>query len=199
MGAEKSNTRLALKLAGIAVAMFGFGYALVPLYNVFCDITGLNGKTGRVRAENVSAEDIDPDRIITVEFDTNINGDLPWEFKSRQWQVQVHPGEIGEAFFTAENTADFSIVGQAIPSVAPAEASIYFNKTECFCFSQQTLAGGERRDMPVRFVVDPALPGDIEELTLSYTFFKAPDQKLEARAEPADKKQRKQFVTRKRG
>lgn len=174
--ASNPNIRVAKKLALIAVAMFGFGYVLVPIYNVFCDVTGLNGKTGELSAAEAEKLTIARDRQVTVTFDTNVNGELPWKFKAKQVKVTVHPGEVTEVMFMAENMSDREIVGQAIPSVAPAKASIYFNKTECFCFSQQTLEPKESRDMPVRFVIDPAMPEEITTLTLSYTFFQAPDQ-----------------------
>lgn len=177
---EDANSRLALKLAGVALAMFGFGYALVPLYDVFCDITGLNGKTGRISVNDTRAEKAVSDRQVTVQFDTNVNGPLPWEFKALQHSMKVRPGELETALFTIENKAGHSVVGQAIPSVSPGQASLYFNKTECFCFTQQTLAGNEKMEIPVRFVVDPDLPEAIEVLTLSYTFFKAPEQKSSA-------------------
>jgi cytochrome c oxidase assembly protein subunit 11 len=170
------NIRLALKLGATAVAMFGFGYALVPLYDVFCEITGLNGKTGVVDAADARASVVDDSRLVTVEFDSNVNGALPWRFGPMQKNVQVHPGQITEVLYFAENTSDRPVVGQAVPSVAPTPASVYFNKTECFCFTQQTLAPGERRIMPVRFIVDPDMPGRYTTLTLSYTFFEAPAQ-----------------------
>jgi len=169
------TSRTAGKLAILAIAMFGFGYALVPLYNVFCDITGLNGKTGTIAQEEASKLVTDIDRLVTVEFDTNVNGALPWTFQARAQKLKVHPGEIADAIFVVENNSDRLIVGQAIPSVAPAQASLYFNKTECFCFTKQTLAPHERREMLVRFVVDSELPRKISTLTLSYTFFLAPD------------------------
>ncbi len=171
-----------MKLAGIALAMFGFGYALVPLYDVFCDITGLNGKTGRISVNDVRAEATVSDRRVTVQFDTNVNGPLPWDFKALQHSMKVRPGELGTARFTIENKAGYNVVGQAIPSVSPGQASLYFNKTECFCFTQQTLAGNEKMDIPVSFVVDPDLPEDIEVLTLSYTFFMAPEQKASVKS-----------------
>ena len=174
--ASGSNTRVAMKLAAVAFAMFGFGYLLVPVYNVFCDITGLNGKTGELSAQEANTLGVVEDRIITVTFDTNINGGLPWEFKPRQREVTVHPGEVREVMFYAKNKTDKAIVGQAVPSVAPAKASVYFNKTECFCFTQQTLEPNEGRDMPVRFVIDPNLPDGVSTVTLSYTFFQAPEQ-----------------------
>jgi cytochrome c oxidase assembly protein subunit 11 len=173
---DDKNKKLAMKLAMIAVVMFGFGYVLVPIYNVFCDVAGLNGKTGELSTAEANKLKVAKDRVITVTFDTNVNGDLPWKFKAKQVSVKVHPGEAREVMFWAENTADRKIVGQAIPSVAPAKASVYFKKTECFCFSQQTLAPKESRDMPVRFVIEPDVPEEIKTLTLSYTFFEAPGQ-----------------------
>lgn len=186
---KNDNQRLALKLAGVTVAMFGFGFAMVPLYNVFCDITGLNGKTGRISASAAAEQERAREtRLITVEFDTNVNG-LPWDFRPKQQSLKVRPGELREAVFVAANRAGTAIVGRAVPSVAPAEASVYFNKTECFCFSEQTLAANEQRDMPLRFVIDPDLPEEIEVLTLSYTFFLAPGQELNARVTPDNEKQ----------
>ena len=176
------NSTLALKLGATALAMFGFGYALVPFYDVICEITGLNGKTGVATAAEI-AVGVDAHRVVTVEFDSNVNGTLPWKFGPLQKKVRAHPGQITEALFFAENTSDRAVVGQAVPSVAPAPASIYFNKTECFCFTQQTLAPGERRVMPVRFIVDPDMPDQYTTLTLSYTFFMAPDQTAAARPE----------------
>lgn len=173
---EKDNTtRTALRLSIFAIAMFGFGYALVPLYDVFCEITGLNGKTGVISQEKAGAAGVDESRLVTVQFDTNINGDLPWAFSSSMNRIQVHPGQITDVYFVVENQADEPVAGQAIPSVAPGQASLHFNKTECFCFTQQTLGPHERKEMLVRFVVDPALPKKISMVTLSYTFFMAPD------------------------
>lgn len=171
----QGTSRTVGKLVIVTMTMFGFGYALVPLYNVFCEITGLNGKTGTITQEEANKLVADTDRLVTVEFDTNINGALPWTFKAQAHKLKVHPGEIAEAVFLVENQSDHPIVGQAIPSVAPAQASLYFNKTECFCFVRQTLAPHERREMLVRFVVDSGLPDKISTLTLSYTFFMAPD------------------------
>ncbi len=166
------------KLAVFALAMFGFGYALVPLYDVLCDITGLNGKTGEITAESVSELVVDYDRTVTVEFDTNVNSALPWKFKAVDKKLVVHPGKVTEAVFIAVNTSASEITGQAVPSVAPAQASLYFNKTECFCFSRQTLAAHEQKEMVVRFVVETDLPKKISTLTLSYTFFVAPEEKV---------------------
>lgn len=183
---EQANERLALKLAAVAIGMFGFGYALVPLYEVVCEYTGLGGRTGSISADEAESLGVDRDRQVVVEFDTNVNGSLPWSFASLQRRVTVHPGAITEVHFVVENTANRAVVGQAVPSVAPAKASPYFNKTECFCFTQQTLAPGERREMPVRFVVDTDLPAGVNTVTLSYTFFEAPDAVAEIAATAPD-------------
>ena len=172
-GASKTAGKLTL----IAIAMFGFGYAMVPIYNVFCDITGLNGKTGVISASDAERTAVDQNRLVTVQFDTNVNDELPWEFKASAHEVSVHPGKATDVIFVVKNKTDQQVIGQAIPSVAPAQASLYFNKTECFCFTQQTLAPNERKEMLVRFVVDPELPEKISTVTLSYTFFMAPESK----------------------
>lgn len=168
---KKANRQTAIKLLLVSVGMFGFGYALVPLYDVFCDITGLNGKTGEISVSEADRVVVDTARLITVEFDTNVNSQLPWEFKSEKRKMLVHPGEINEAIFYVRNLTKTRITAQAVPSVAPSQASLYFNKTECFCFTNQMLEAGEYKAMPVRFVVDPGLPESIQVLTLSYTFF----------------------------
>ncbi len=151
--------------------MFGFGFALVPLYNVFCDITGLNGKTGVVGAEQVRAYEVDESREITVEFVTTLNQGLNWEFAPALRKMKVHPGKVYNTVFVARNRNPEDMIGQAVPSVMPSVASRYFNKTECFCFVNQSFQAGERREMPVSFVIDPALPGNVDTVTLSYTFF----------------------------
>jgi cytochrome c oxidase assembly protein subunit 11 len=172
---EKSINNTVRNLLFLTVAMFGFGYALVPLYNVFCEVTGLNGKTGQISFENAANTEADKSRTVAVSFDTNIR-DMPWEFKANESKVLVHPGELGEATFIVKNTSDREIIGRAIPSVAPTVASVYFNKTECFCFTEQVLAAGETREMKVRFVIDTKIPDRFSTLTLSYTFFAIPEQ-----------------------
>ncbi len=179
-----NSDRIATKLAVFALAMFGFGYALVPLYDVLCDVTGLNGKTGEITAEAVNDLVVDYDRTVTVEFDTNVNSELPWQFEALDKKLVVHPGEVTEAVFVAVNTAATAVTGQAIPSVSPSQASLYFNKAECFCFTQQTLAAHERKEMLVRFVVEADLPKKISTLTLSYTFFVAPESGKVSTATP---------------
>ncbi len=172
------GSNISAKLAVFAVAMFGFGYALVPLYDVFCEVTGLNGKTGEITVEVVNELVIDRDRTVTVQLDTNVNSELPWKFEAVDKKLLVHPGELTEAVFIAVNTSAVAVTGQAVPSVAPAQASLFFNKTECFCFSRQTLAANEQKEMLVRFVVATDLPKKISTLTLSYTFFAAQEQEL---------------------
>ncbi len=167
---KQNNQRLLWRMLIVAVAMFGFGYLMVPIYNVFCDITGLNGKTGSVDAQSLDGK-VDLSRTITVEFVTSLNETMPWEFRPAVTRMQVHPGEIGTTSFYARNMTGQAMVGQAIPSVSPSAAAAHFNKTECFCFTQQRFEAGQGMDMPVRFVVDKDLPKEIKTLTLSYTFF----------------------------
>jgi len=172
---QDKNIVTAAKLGLVSVAMFGFGYALVPLYDVFCDMTGLNGKTGEISVAQAGEITVDTSRLVTVEFDTNVNSRLAWEFKAEKRKIQVHPGQVAEAVFIATNMTENQVIGRAVPSVAPSKASLYFNKTECFCFSQQALGPGESKHMTVRFVVDPELPESINMMTLSYTFFPSVD------------------------
>lgn len=169
--AQANTGRLALKLVALVFVMFGFGFALVPLYDVFCDITGLNGKTDRIAATEASALSVDESRWVTVQFDGNVNSGLPWEFAPEVKSMKVHPGEVAYAEYWAENLSSKAVIGQAVPSVAPGEASRHFAKTECFCFTEQKLEPGERKLMPVQFVVASDLPEDIKILTLSYRFY----------------------------
>ena len=175
---KNNATKTAKKLGLVAVAMFGFGYLMVPIYNILCEVTGINGKTGRITQSQVNANDVDVDRFVTVEFDTNVNPNLSWTFKAVEFKQQVRPGEIAEAVFVVENESNKIVVGQAVPSVAPEQASLFFNKTECFCFTNQELAPGEKKDMIVRYVVDSDLPDKITTMTLSYTFFKASEKAI---------------------
>ena len=158
------------KMVGVALAAFGFAFALVPLYRIACEkVFGVRLEQGPVQAGKVSDKQ---DRWITVQFDGGVNSKLPWNFKPEQATLRVQPGRQYEALFFARNDGDRAIVGNAVPSVAPARASGYFSKTECFCFTAQTLQAGESRDMPVRFIVDPDLPAGVKTITLSYTFYK---------------------------
>ncbi|MDX1755974.1 MAG: cytochrome c oxidase assembly protein [Marinobacter sp.] len=166
----RSNARvIAWCLAGV-VGMFGFGFAMVPLYEVFCDITGINGKTGG-RYESVGQLERDETRTVEVQFIAQNGPGMPWVFKPVTRSVEVHPGEATTVTFYAENPTTDEMVGQAVPSLAPAEGTLYFHKTECFCFNQQTLQAGETVRMPLVFIVDQALPEHIHKLTLSYTLY----------------------------
>jgi cytochrome c oxidase assembly protein subunit 11 len=166
--AQRHDNRLLLaKLSVVVVAMFGFGYALVPFYEKICDVTGLRNIA---RADPVRNTQVDTTRDVRIEFDSNIRK-LPWQFRALTPVVDVHPGELRQVMFEIVNGTDRVLTGQAIPSYGPPHAAQYFRKLECFCFSQQTLQPGERRQMPVVFVVDAALPADVATITLSYTFF----------------------------
>lgn len=162
---------LVAKLTGLAVLMFGFGYLLVPLYDKFCEVTGLGGRTGDAVVESTLSGEVDTDRTVLVHFDANINSGLPWEFEPEESMMEVHPGKLYETSYTARNRSDGAVVAQAVPSVAPGQASLYFNKTECFCFTEQMLEAGETRRMPVRFYVDTNLPRRVDMVTLSYIIY----------------------------
>jgi cytochrome c oxidase assembly protein subunit 11 len=142
----------------------------VPLYNVICQITGIGGKVPLTAAQQ-SAEHVDTARLVTMEFLTNTNQYMPVEFHTEQARLEIHPGQQYRGLFYARNERDGAMVGQAVPNVAPGIAAAHLHKLECFCFNKQTLKPGERREMPVVFVIDPALPKDISTITLSYTFF----------------------------
>ena len=166
------NTRGIAKLVGVALGAFAFTFALVPLYRIACEkVFGVRLERGPASAQVAAAQPAAA-RIVTVEFDGGVNSKLPWGFHPNVRSMQVRLGEQYETTYYARNQSARAIVGSAVPSVAPARASGYFSKTECFCFTAQTLAAGEARDMPVRFIVDPALPADVKTVTLSYTFFK---------------------------
>jgi len=155
----------------VALGAFGFTFALVPMYRIACEkVFGIRLERGAGDAQAQAAPAAA--RLVTVQFDGSVNSKLPWDFKPHQLSMKVRPGEQYETTYYARNTTDRAIVGSASPSVAPARASGYFNKTECFCFTAQTLQAGESREMPVRFIVDPNLPADVHTITLSYTFFK---------------------------
>ena len=170
---NEGNKKVVQNLLFATLGMFCFGFALVPLYDVFCEYTGLNGKTG---VQYVSEEQmqIDTTREIKVEFLANLNDGMPWEFKPLTYSVKVHPGEATRVEYIAKNNTDRDIIGRATPSVTPGQAAGYFQKTECFCFTEQLLKAGEEKLMPVVFIVDPAIDEDVHEITLSYTFFIKP-------------------------
>ncbi|HSX64105.1 MAG TPA: cytochrome c oxidase assembly protein [Pseudoxanthomonas sp.] len=166
-----SNSAGLLKLVGVALTVFVLTFSLVPLYRIACEkVFGIRLEQGPGQAR--AAAEAKKARTVTVQFDGGVNSKLPWAFHPEQLSMQVVPGELYEAQYFARNDGERAIVGSAVPSVAPARASGYFTKTECFCFTAQTLQAGETRDMPVRFIVDPDLPADVKTITLSYTFFK---------------------------
>ena len=183
MNAQR-NVRGIAKLVAVAIGAFAFTFALVPLYRIACEkVFGVRLERGPADAQ--AAVRPGQGRVVTVLFDGGVNSKLPWGFHPNARQMKVRVGEQYETTYFARNQSDRAIVGSAVPSVAPARASGYFSKTECFCFTAQRLAAGESRDMPVRFIVDPALPADVHTLTLSYTFYKndALTAELQARAE----------------
>ena len=169
---RRKGRRQVLMLAGLAVGMFGFAFALVPLYNVFCELTGLNGKTGGQAVYAAAGAGAVVDREVTVQFLGHVGKGMPWEFRPTEGKLKVRPGEMHTTNFYARNRAGGTVTGQAVPSVAPGQAALYLNKTECFCFRQQTLAAGEELEMPVSFFVDPDLPEHIRTISLSYTLFR---------------------------
>ncbi|MDJ0761120.1 MAG: cytochrome c oxidase assembly protein [Woeseiaceae bacterium] len=166
---KTENRKLLTRLLGMTVVMFGFGFALVPLYDVFCEITGFGGRTNTEAAAAVEAPDLD--REIRVEFVTTVNDYAPWELKPDADSMIVHPGKLYFATFTAENLTDKEKIGQAVPSVAPIAAAEHFQKLECFCFENQEFAAKESRAMPLQFIVDPDIPEYVDTITLQYTFF----------------------------
>jgi cytochrome c oxidase assembly protein subunit 11 len=176
---RSQNLKMVGKLAVVAAGMFGFGYALIPIYRHICEMTGINilalserqvpgGSAGAAggRADN---SQVDASRTITVEFDANARG--PWEFRPAQRSLQVHPGELATVMYEFQNVQNRAMSAQAIPSYAPRQAAAHFNKLECFCFKQYTLQPGEKKQWPVAFVIDPKLSKDVTTITLSYTFF----------------------------
>ena len=179
MNTEKAVKKLSLKMLLIVIGMFGFGFALVPIYDVFCDITGLNGKTENeafVPADQL----IDTSRLVTVQFITTNNDQMVWEFRPEIFTVKAHPGQEILTSFFASNPTNQSMIGQAIPNVSPGRAAVYFHKTECFCFEKQILDGGESIKMPVKFIIDRDLPDNVNTITLSYTLFDITTAEAEA-------------------
>ncbi len=173
---DTQNYKMVGKLLLVVVGMFGFGFALVPLYDVFCDVTGLNGKTN-AKAVAFNAMEVDESRTITVEFITRTNTGMPWEFTAQTQRIKVHPGELHQVAFYVRNPARRDMVAQAIPSVSPGLAALYLNKTECFCFNQQPLLAGQEAYMPMQFYIDSQLPQDIQYLTLQYTLYDVTERK----------------------
>lgn len=196
MALQRENLKMVGKLGVITLGMFAFGYALVPMYKAICEATGINVLAIGERqvpgyANPLPANtQVDASRTITVEFDVNVRG--PWHFKPAVRSLQVHPGELTTVLYEFQNVQDRTMAAQAIPSYAPKQAMAHFNKLECFCFTQYTLAPGEKKEWPVAFVIDPKLPKDVTTITLSYTFFEvggpvpaAPEDVATRAAEPA--------------
>ena len=178
MGLRHTNLLMLRKLVVVALGMFGFGYALVPLYVAICEATGINilalgekelSGSGNARLAKPQNSQLDTSRTITVEFDANARG--PWHFKPMQNSLQVHPGEMATVMYEFQNVQDRTMSAQAIPSYAPQQSGPHFNMVECFCYNQYTLAPGEKKQWPVVFVVDKKLSKDVTTITLSYTFF----------------------------
>ncbi|MDH5360058.1 MAG: cytochrome c oxidase assembly protein [Gammaproteobacteria bacterium] len=180
---KQANSRVMRKLLIAAVAMFGFGFALVPLYNAMCDVLGLNGRFIAIeqgtydgsKAQSMISS-VDETRTITVEFLASTAHNSPWEFRSMTSSMRLHPGEIKEVNFFAKNLLPTALVAHAVPSLSPGKAVKYFTKMECFCFQQQTFKAGEEKMMPLRFFVDPHLPRDVNTITIAYTFFESKKQ-----------------------
>ena len=162
-----------LRLSAGAAAMFAFGFAMVPLYDVLCDLTGFNGRSSNMVLASSVTED-PQDRTVTVELLTTVNGARGYTFSTATPRLSVQPGKLYTVEFVAQNTRDHAVVAQAVPSVAPWNAAKHLRKTECFCFQQQPFAAGEQKRMPMRFMLDPELPAEVDIVTLSYTFFDAP-------------------------
>lgn len=180
-----------IKLFAVPVLMFGFGYLMVPLYDVFCDVTGLNGKSGsltRVASDQDVAEATSKvsSRRVEVQFLSIVNQSAPWQFKPKQFSMQVELGKPYTTTYVAQNLLNQPVISQSVPSVSPSEAATHFNKMECFCFTEQAFTANEQREMPLTFVVDPSLPEDVDTITLSYTLFTKKAQE-EAQQKTADK------------
>ena len=169
---ERANRRMFTRLSIVAVAMFGFGFALVPFYDKICVALGINSLVARSEAAPSNTQ-VDTARTVTIEFDANVHG-MPWRFQPAVRHMAVHPGQLVQVDFEVANVRSSPVTGQAVASYGPALAGRYFRKLECFCFTQQTLAAGETRRMPVSFMVDASLPAEINTITLSYTFFEVP-------------------------
>jgi len=169
---DKANSRLAFKMLLVVAGALLFAFALVPLYSVFCSLSGLNGKTENT-AYTLAKAKVDSSRLVTVQFVAAVMPGMGWNFYPKQSTITLHPGQIETVMFEAKNITSETIAGQAIPSVTPGEAAKYFKKIECFCFVRQSLKPGEVKQLPLRFFIDPALPQNVKEMSLSYSFFKA--------------------------
>ena len=171
---NKENRKLTWQLWLFAAGFLGFGFALVPLYNVLCDVTGYGDRSKLQQAATV-VEAPDDKRTVTIEFLSSVPTFGSWEFRPERSQLEVHPGRLYEAKFYARNLREQPVTAQAVPSIAPMQATQYFRKTECFCFRPQHFDGGQARELSVRFIVDPKLPGTIDRLTLGYAMYDSKD------------------------
>jgi len=169
---RRIGKRFWLKLVLVPVAMFGFAFALVPLYNVLCDVTGFNGRTTNRSYQDVSVYAADESRTVLVDFAAAVAPGFPVSFKPRVSRMEVVPGKVYTMYYLAENRSDNVIAGQAVPSVAPSQAATHFKKLECFCFTRQEFQARQPVEMPVRFVVEPNLDRSVQNITLSYNFFR---------------------------
>jgi cytochrome c oxidase assembly protein subunit 11 len=170
MDLKQKNRKTTRRLVLVAVGMFGFGFALWPLYTVLCEVTGLGGRAIQISENNDEA--VASDRVVSIRFDASVNSSLPWGFKAGEKVNEYNLGVPSQAFYMAMNPTSEAVTGQATYNVTPPEASLYFVKTECFCFTEQTLAANESREMPVYFYVKPDLPEHIKDITLSYTIYR---------------------------
>lgn len=187
--APRSHGRLIGRLLLMVAGAFAFAFALVPLYNVLCEATGFNGKTagpgtirdgfgvGGLQTASAPASKVDTARTVRVEFTGTVMPGLPWDMRPLTVSLDIHPGELQQVSYLVRNTSDRTVTGQAVPSVTPGQAAQHFEKIECFCFSQQTLAPGEAREMPLAFIVKPEVGRDISHITLSYAFFSIDGQR----------------------
>lgn len=173
-----ANAALMKRLGVVVLAMFGFGFALVPFYEKICEVTGIRNIDGP-SSRPLASTQVDASRTVRIELDANVRA-MAWTFRPAQPVIDVHPGQLGQVTYEVVNTTDRPVTGQAIPSYAPQEAAQYFRKLDCFCFATQTLQPGERREMPVVFVIDPSVPADLPAIALSYTFFEVEGGKLAA-------------------
>jgi cytochrome c oxidase assembly protein subunit 11 len=170
MSSQKNTAKTARRLLLVAVGMFGFGFAMVPLYDVFCEVTGLGGRAIQIEANNNQA--VASERVVNIRFDATVNSSLPWVFQAKEKVNEYQLGVPNQALYLAMNPGNEAITGQATYNVTPPEASLYFVKTECFCFTEQTLNASESREMPVYFYIKSDLPEHIKDITLSYTFYR---------------------------
>lgn len=172
-GRDAANRKLVKKLLWVVAGSIAFAFALVPLYSVLCRVTGLNGKTQGTPAQIAKSMKVDESRWVTVEFTSSVMPGLSWDFYPKQSSIKVHPGQVELATYLAKNVTNRQVAGQAVPSVSPGQAALYFKKIECFCFRRQELKPGETKEMPLTFYVSPDLPQDVQTITLSYAFYSA--------------------------